>query len=133
MASANCAGGMTCVYPRMQMLHKFATGFRLSAVALGLLIATGGYAQEPGREVIRRVSPDYPPILKTKGIGGLVRLVLVVNPSGTVKRTEVLGGNPILAKAAENALKQWNFSPSATETKEIVTLRFDPTGSHRAP
>lgn len=117
----------------MQMLHKFATGFRLSAVALGLLIATGGYAQEPGREVIRRVSPDYPPILKTKGIGGLVRLVLVVNPSGTVKRTEVLGGNPILAKAAENALKQWNFSPSATETKEIVTLRFDPTGSHRAP
>ena len=133
MASVNCAGGMTCVYLRMQMLHKFATGFRLSAVALGLLIATGGYGQESGREVIRRVSPDYPPILKTKCIGGVVRLALVVNPSGIVKKTAVVGGNPILATAAEHALKQWNFFPSATETKEIVTLRFDPTGSHRAP
>jgi hypothetical protein len=31
---------MTCVYPHMQTLRKLATGFSLTAVAVGLLIAS---------------------------------------------------------------------------------------------
>jgi hypothetical protein len=86
-------------------------------------------AQE-ARRVIYRTSPVYPPILKDKQIGGLVRILAVVTPAGAVKQTEGLGGNPVLVTASEAAVKQWKFQPAANETREIVTLRFDATNHH---
>jgi outer membrane biosynthesis protein TonB len=86
-------------------------------------------AQQP-RKVIYKTNPVYPPVLKDKHIGGLVRILAVVTPAGSVKRTEDIGGNPALVTATETAVKQWKFEPSANETREIVTLRFDPT-DHR--
>ena len=83
-------------------------------------------AQQP-RKVIYRTNPVYPPVLKDKQIGGLVRILVVVTPAGGVRETEDLGGNPVLASAAEDAVKQWKFEPAANETREVVTLRFDPT------
>jgi Gram-negative bacterial TonB protein C-terminal len=46
-------------------------------------------------------------------------------PCGTVNRTEVIGGNPILVTAAQNALKAWRYSPAPTQTREVVTFSFD--------
>jgi TonB family protein len=86
-------------------------------------------AQQP-RKVIYRTNPVYPPVLKDKQIGGLVRILVVVTPAGGVKQTEDLGGNPALVTATEAAVKQWKFEPAANETREIVTLRFDPK-NHR--
>jgi TonB family protein len=86
-------------------------------------------AQQP-RKVIYRTNPVYPPALKDNQIGGLVRILVVVTPAGGVKQTEDLGGNPVLVTAAEAAVKQWKFEPAANETREIVTLRFDPK-NHR--
>ena len=82
-------------------------------------------AQQP-RKVIYRTNPAYPPALKDNQIGGLVRILVVVTPGGGVKQTEDLGGNPALVTAAEAAVKQWKFEPAQNETREIVTLRFDP-------
>lgn len=87
------------------------------------------HAQQP-RRVVYKVNPIYPPVLKDNQIGGLVRILVVVTPAGTVKETEDRGGNPVLVSAAEAAVKQWKYEPAPTETRETVTLRFDPT-NHR--
>jgi TonB family protein len=78
------------------------------------------------RKIIYKVEPQYPPILKEKQIGGLVRIVATVSPSGTVNRTEPMGGNPVLVIAAQTAVRQWKFEPAGNETREYVVLRFDP-------
>jgi outer membrane biosynthesis protein TonB len=81
---------------------------------------------QQSRRVIYRTNPIYPPVLKDKQIGGLVRMLLVVTPAGSVKQTEVLGGNSALVTATETAVKHWKYEPAANETREIVALRFDP-------
>jgi TonB family protein len=86
-------------------------------------------AQQP-RKIIYRTNPVYPPALRDRQIGGLVRILVVVTPAGVVKQTEDLGGNPALVTAAEAAVKQWKYEPAPNETREIVTLRFGPT-DHR--
>ena len=52
-----------------------------------------------------------------KGIGGLVRLKVYVKPDGSVRDTEVLGGNPILAESAQRSVIQWKFSPAGSERR----------------
>ena len=86
-------------------------------------------AQQP-RKVIYKTKAVYPAVLKDKQIGGLVRILVVVTPAGGVKQMEDLGGNPALVTATEAAVRQWRFEPAANETREIVTLRFDPTNHH---
>ncbi len=94
-----------------------------------VLLPVQGYsqvAQVARRNIVHRVMPEYPVLLKSKGIGGIVRLIAVVNPSGSVAKIETLGGNPILATAAVNAAKQWKYEPSPIETREAASFRFDP-------
>ena len=93
---------------------------------LATVIACG----QSERKVVSKVAPVYSPVLKAKMIGGIVRIVAVVSPSGSVERTEVVGGNPILVTAAQDAVRRWKFAAAETETREPVTLNFDPV-SHR--
>ena len=85
-------------------------------------------AQEaPGtgtRTVARRVAPAYPDLARQSNLEGLVRLRVTVAPEGSVNAVEVLGGNPVLAKSAQDAVSAWRWTPAAHETKEIVELRF---------
>jgi TonB family protein len=81
-------------------------------------------AQSEERKVVKRVQPEYPNILRSKGIGGIVRLEAIINPSGTVKSVRTLGGNAILAEYSERAVKQWVFQSGPTESKAIVALEF---------
>jgi len=84
-------------------------------------------SQEPTRKVVKRVEAQYPSILKKRGIGGTVRLRVVVKADGAVKDTEVLGGSAILADSAQKAVKQWVFAPGSAETTIEVSVVFDPT------
>jgi hypothetical protein len=43
-----------------------------------------------------------------------------------VKQSEVLGGNPVLAKAAQDAIRKWRWAAAAQETREEVQLNFHP-------
>lgn len=85
-----------------------------------------GYAQDSGRKVLKKVAPQYPSILKSKGIGGTVRLKVFIKPDGSVKDSNVVGGNPILAESAQKAVAQWKFSPGGAETTMEVSVVFDP-------
>lgn len=81
------------------------------------------------RKVVTRVEPDYPETLKRMYIGGVVRVEVVVNPSGTVESAQVLGGNPILGQAAMKAVKRWKYVPAAAKEKFVVKFEFDPHGN----
>jgi len=84
-----------------------------------------GYAQDPHHKVLKKVPVQYPEALKVKGIQGDVRLKVTIKPTGDVKLTEVLGGNPILAESAQKSVAQWKFEPSGAEAAVVVTVHFD--------
>jgi len=78
------------------------------------------------RKLITRVEPKYPPTLERLYIGGVVKLEVVVAPNGSVETATLMGGNPILGQAAITAVKQWKYATSATKTKLVERLEFDP-------
>ena len=77
------------------------------------------------RKVSSRVAPVYPDLAKKMHIHGMVKVEAVVRPNGTVKSTRILGGNPVLVEAAQDAVGKWKFEPAQSETTEIVQLAFE--------
>src|SRR5215470_14788158 len=80
------------------------------------------------RKILKKTEPEYPAVLRDKGIGGTVRLRVTVKPDGTVKDVQVLGGNAVLAESASRAVKQWHFAPADHEAATEVTIHF---GQHQ--
>jgi TonB family protein len=87
----------------------------------------GNNAQGPS--LISRVEPVYPPEAKQAGIHGQVDLQATIGKDGAVEDIKVLSGDPILAKAALDAVKKWRYSRTLVngepvETKTKITLTF---------
>ena len=110
------------------MLSSRSRKSLLGALLLAGLLpwASTAQAQDSARKVLKKAPVAYPSILKSKGIGGVVRLKVFVKPDGTVRDTEVLGGNPILAESAQKSVMQWKFSPASSETQIELSVTFDP-------
>jgi TonB family protein len=79
-----------------------------------------------GRKVRIKVAPVYPDIARKMKLSGVVRLQVVVSPSGSVTETKVIGGHPILVTAAVDAVKKWKFDPASSATTGILEISFDP-------
>ena len=77
------------------------------------------------RKVAARVAPVYPELAKKMHIHGMVKVEAIVRPNGTVKSTRILGGNPVLVDAAQDAVGKWKFEPGQNETTEIIQLAFE--------
>jgi TonB family protein len=86
-----------------------------------------GYAQDTHHKVLKKVPVQYPRDLRDKGIQGAVRLKVYIKADGSVRVTELLGGNPILAENAQKSVSQWKFSPANSETIEEIVIHFDPS------
>jgi TonB family protein len=114
----------------MARLHPYKNSLGIFCLSLLLLwCATAGNAQDNnGRKVVKKAPVPYPAILRSKGIGGVVRLKVFVKPDGTVRDTEVIGGNPILAESAQKSVMLWKFSPGSSETVMEISVVFDPHG-----
>jgi TonB family protein len=112
----------------MARLHPNKNSLGTFCLCLLLLFcAVPGHAQENnGRKVLKKAPVQYPAILKSKGIGGVVKLRVFVKPDGTVRDTELIGGNPILAECAQKSVGQWKFAPGSSETTMEVSVVFDP-------
>lgn len=78
------------------------------------------------RKVVTRVAPQYPALARTMSIRGSVRVEALVAPNGTVKSVDVKGGHPVLAQAAQNAVRQWKWEPAPHETSELMEIKFNP-------
>jgi TonB family protein len=81
---------------------------------------------EGKRRIVNRVVPEYPALASKMRISGTVKVEAVVAPNGKVKFTHVMGGNPLLAKAAVDAIERWKWGPAPEETKELIELNFHP-------
>jgi TonB family protein len=99
---------------------------KLCCLLVMLFYASVGCAQDTHHKILKKVPVPYPQALKDKGIQGDVRLKVFIKQDGTVKNTELLGGNPILAESAQKSVSQWKFSPGTSETTEEVLVHFDP-------
>jgi len=111
---------------RSNKRKKLTLAMLVFSLALGSVPAVRAQSEEhSGRKVIRTQKPDYPAVLKIKGIGGIVRLRARVLTNGTVANIDVLGGNPILAESAAKAVMTWKYAPAASSSNEIVTLDFN--------
>jgi TonB family protein len=82
--------------------------------------------EENSRKVKTKVVPVYPALAQKLHLAGKVRLELLVEPDGHVKTVKVLGGHPVLADAASEAVKGWKYMPSSASTTETVVFDFKP-------
>jgi TonB family protein len=84
---------------------------------------------EPGRnarKVISRVAPAYPEVARTMKLSGTVKLEVLVQANGSVKSSQVKGGNPVLAQSAQNAVRGWKWEKADRQTTEQVECYFSP-------
>jgi protein TonB len=75
------------------------------------------------------VVPDYPLLAKQAHVEGDILLSATIAADGTVKDLHVVSGNPLLIRAAVNAVKQWTYRPTylngqAVEVLTEITVRF---------
>ena len=62
-------------------------------------------------QVLSRVTPVYPELARESRMYGTVTVLLRVTPDGSVAEVFSQRGNPILAKTAMDAARQWRFAP----------------------
>jgi TonB family protein len=103
----------------------------LAVLAVGWVVIgspTYTFAQDQAetRKVVNRVNPPYPAIARTMGLKGTVKVEATVLANGTVKSVEIKGGHPVLAEATADAVRRWKWVPAAHDTKEPVTVKFEP-------
>ncbi|MGD0469106.1 MAG: energy transducer TonB [Terriglobales bacterium] len=111
----------------MQALNRvFAVGLLL----IGGWIATSApsaWGQEIDRKSKTKVAPVYPELAKRMNISGAVKVMITVAANGTIKDVKLIGGHPLLASAAMDAVKKWRFEAGPQESTGIVEFHFDPT------
>ncbi len=86
-----------------------------------------GQDGEIARKVKSKVSPVYPALAKRMNISGVVKVQITVDKTGVVKNAKLVGGHPILADAAMDAVRKWRYEGAAEETTGVVEFHFDAT------
>ena len=94
---------------------------RLSAVPISQGVSNG--------QLIRRVAPVYPQQARMTRIEGDVVLNALIAEDGTVHEVKVVRGQPTLARAAVDAVRQWRYKPYELNRKPVkmnttITVSF---------
>jgi TonB family protein len=115
-------------------LHRFrqSCSVFVACLILPALLTPALHAQnnerteKSARKLIFKTEPEYPWDLKRAHIGGVVRMVVVVTPRGTIDSISVIGGNPVLVETAVRAVKKWKYASADSESIVHVNVDFDP-------
>jgi len=93
---------------------------------LGLALLVGGLqaSDQAERKVVPHQDPDYPAMAKKMNLHGTVKIKVWIAPDGSVRRVEYLGGHPLLAESALNAVKSWKYERAPNESTAIVEVKF---------
>jgi TonB family protein len=78
------------------------------------------------RKLQSKIAPTYPELARRMNITGVVKVEVTVAKNGTIKNAKLVGGHPVLANAALEAVKKWRYEVSNEETTGLVVFRFDP-------
>lgn len=63
------------------------------------------------KNIITKVPPHYPLKAKKRHIAGDVLLGYTISRKGKVEDLKVVSGDPILARAASDAVRRWKYRP----------------------
>src|SRR5437660_8728340 len=79
--------------------------------------------------LIKRVQPKYPPAALAVRAQGAVQIEATINKEGNVTNLKVLSGDPVLARAALEAVRQWRYKPyyldgEPVEIQTQITVNF---------
>jgi len=79
--------------------------------------------------LIHSVQPEYPAVAKAIHLEGAVQLRAIIGIDGTVQNIEIASGNPILARAAVAAVREWRYQPTLlsgkpVEVETVITVQF---------
>jgi TonB family protein len=79
--------------------------------------------------LLQRVEPEYPEEARQRHIEGPVVLRVLVGTDGAVQELEVVSGDPLLAKAATDAVRRWRFQPHHLDNRLVefetqITVNF---------
>jgi TonB family protein len=69
--------------------------------------------------VLQAPKPSYPMEAANKGVQGKVWIHLIISETGDVESTDVISGDPDLARAAQDAMKKWKFKPYIRNGKPV--------------
>jgi len=74
-------------------------------------------------------SPGYPMLARQMRVQGSVILQALIGRDGAIQNLHVISGPPILATAAQEAVRQWRFKPhyqgaDPVETQANITVNF---------
>jgi TonB family protein len=97
------------------LILAFAVWAQLSASRVSL-------AQEDMKAKLVKASspnPKYPDEAKKKNIQGIVKLHALVSRDGSIKKLSVISGDPLLAKAASDAVWHWKYQPTLVNGKPV--------------
>ena len=79
--------------------------------------------------LIKKVQPSYPPSAIRMKVEGSVQLLATIGKTGNITSVKVMSGEPVLAQAAIDAVKQWKYKPyylngDPVEIQTQVTINF---------
>lgn len=100
-----------------------AANLEIKAAARATILA------EPSDVVAQTVQPGYPLLARQMKVQGSVILQALIGRDGLIQNIHVISGPPILASAAQEAVKQWHFKAhyegaEAVETQAKITVNF---------
>jgi protein TonB len=79
--------------------------------------------------LVKKVQPVYPANALRLRLEGPVKLMATISQSGNISAVKILSGEPQLARAAVDAVRQWKYQPyllngSPVEVQTPVTVKF---------
>jgi TonB family protein len=109
------------------LTHWLVVGLLLigGCAAGSALVAWGQEQEQITRKVKSKIAPMYPELARRMNITGTVKVQVTVDKSGVVRSTKLVGGHPILANAAMDAVRKWRFESGPAEATGIVEFHFD--------
>jgi TonB family protein len=97
--------------------------------AAGAAVNSGG--QITPAENTYKKTPEYPKVARQIGANGVVEVEATIGIDGRVKNAKVIRGNPMLVKAAIDAVNEWKYKPALLNGKPVespvqIKLNFAP-------
>jgi protein TonB len=72
--------------------------------------------------LIHRVEPVYPQMARMIHVQGTVELTGVIGTDGHIRELKALSGNPLLVKAAIDAVSQWIYAPPILNGERVEVI-----------
>ena len=79
--------------------------------------------------IVKRVQPVYPAQARQMRLEGKVELQANISKSGSITGVKQLSGDPVLGRAAMDAVRQWKYKPyflngEPVEIETQITVNF---------